>query len=75
MNWIIKKIVGSLFDSKNSEFWAGPVNILVQGCLRLVGWMIPETKVAEFGESMSNWLALMLPYAAGRVLSKLAKPT
>jgi hypothetical protein len=36
--------------------------------------MLPETQVAEFGESMSNWLTMMLPYAAGRLLSKVVKP-
>jgi len=73
-NWIFKKILGNLMSPKNSEFWTGPANILAQGCLKLVGWMVPETRLAEMSEGIREWLLLMLPYAAGRVISKAVKP-
>lgn len=72
-SWILKKIVANLLDPKNSEFWAGPVNIIVMLILKMISWMMPETEIAKTAASLEGWLMTMLPYAVGRLVSKAAK--
>ena len=74
MNWIMKRLVKNLLDPKNSEFWTGPVNIILQLILKLTSSLMPESQIAAFENDLRNWLMMMLPYAAGRLISKGVKP-
>ena len=72
-SWILKKVLANLIDPRNSEFWTGPVNIIVMLILKAISWMVPETEIAATAKSLEMWLMAMLPYALGRLVSKAAK--
>lgn len=60
----------SLFKVQTSEFWTGPVNGVAQVILRHV-----PGELAPAATHIADGLAMLFPYAAGRVISKFARPT
>jgi len=60
----------NLFRVQTSEFWTGPVNGVAQVILRNV-----PGELAPAATHIADGLALLFPYAAGRVISKLARPS
>lgn len=65
--------VAELLLRKNtSEFWMGPVNIIVQFILRKIGPMFGGD-TAALAQQLADLLLTLLPVAAGRVISKVAK--
>ena len=72
---IIKRAVVPLFDSRQSAFWTGTINVLVQLLLRGFAVAFPEQDMAQQAQQIADALAWMLFYAGGRVISAAAKPS
>lgn len=72
MGNLLRKIGGGLFQlllPNTSEFWTGTVNAALQVILRL----LPPDLAGHMAKPLADLLATLFPYAAGRIVSKIAK--
>lgn len=68
--WLITKVIG---NPRNGEFWAGTVNLVVQFVLRYLPAGLGNENITAISQKIADILLLVLPYAAGRTLSKIVK--
>ena len=59
----------NLFIPRNSEFWTGPMNVVVMFLMRFV----PADLAPQILGPLKAFLLALLTYATGRFISKAAK--
>lgn len=59
---------GGMNGRPSSEFWTGPVNLIIQ----LLARALPEELGGKLLKPIADVLMFMLPYAAGRFISAMS---
>ena len=71
-----RKALGTVSEAlspKTSEFWTGPVNLVMGLLSRALSAIFPETVVAEAMDGFTDGAQALYVYAIPRMLSKFVK--